>query len=627
MERLKRILSSIKYDPQKILNAESAISKIKHGSRVFIGTSPGEPQKLIHTLVQDKNMYDIMIFQMLSHTIAKYLDDDNFLKRFFLKLFFISLPMRKAAFEGKIDYIPAYLSEIPSFFQNNQIGLDVALVQVSLPDRFGYVSLGLSVDVTLSAIKNAKMVIAQVNPKIPRSLGDSFIHINNIDFLVPYEEDLIQIFPQDSNEEVNLRIAYYISQLIEDGATLQIGFGRIPDSVLKYLNDKNDLGIHTQMVTDSIIPLIENGIITNRNKTLLPGKIVTSLCSGTNKIYDFIDNNPIFFFSPSDIVNNPNIIAMNDHFISISSALEVDLTGQVCTDSMGYMFYSGIGDQVDFIRGATMSKGGFSIIALPSTAKNGEISRIVPNLNQGAGIGTLRGDVNYVVTEYGIAELQGKSIYQRVMELSQIAHPNFRKSLIDKAKEYHYIFSDQLPPHQEDLIFLEDYKTHMTLKNGKIIAVRPLVPSDELSYRNFYYSLKEETVYYRFFQKIRIFSHAMAQEHWATVDYKKNISVIGLIEQKGHKDIMAIASYAEAENNRAEVAFVVHDDFQGMGIASFLLEIMEKIAKKNNYKGFSAIVLPDNRSMIHVFKKRYPNLKMIKDEAGDLEIIMDFEDA
>jgi len=617
-------LGNIKDAGKKIKDGQSAISEIKRGSRVFLGTGSGEPQHLIHTLVNDKNMYDIMIFQMLSSTLGEYINDDSIMRRFFIKLFFISARMRQAAFEGKIDYIPAYLSEIPKLFRNNHIGLDVALVQVSPPCRFGFCSLGVSVDVTLPAIQSAKMIIAQINPKMPRTLGDSFVHVDQIDYLVPFEEPLVSASPAVHDPEVARRIGFYVSELIEDGATLQIGFGSLPNNILSSLENKNDLGLHTQMVTDDMIPLLKKGVITNAKKTLLPGKTVTSLCGGTEAIYDYVHNNPLFYFRSSDYVNDPNVIAKNDNFVSISSALEVDLTGQICTDSVNFMFYSGIGDQADFIRGAAMSKDGFSIIALPSTAKKGEVSRIVSSLGDGAGVGTLRGDVNFVVTEYGIAELYGKGIYQRVMELSQIAHPKFRDELIDKAKKHHYIFKDQIPPHKEDLLFLERYKSHKTIKNGKSMAVRPILPSDEFAYRNFFYSLKEETVYYRFFQRIKIFSHEMAQQHWASVDYRRNMSITGLVRNKGRKEIMSIGSYAEADENHVEVAFVVREDFQGQGVASYLLEVLENIALENGYKGFTAIVLRDNQSMLHVFKKRYPKMKVKADESGDLNITMNF---
>jgi GNAT superfamily N-acetyltransferase len=333
----------------------------------------------------------------------------------------------------------------------------------------------------------------------------------------------------------------------------------------------------------------------------------------------------MFYFRSSEFVNDPTVIARNDNLVSISSALEVDLTGQVCSDSTGYMFYSGIGDQVDFLRGSAMSKGGFSIIALPSTAQNGEVSRIVPHLSEGAGVATTRGDVNFIITEYGIAELQGKGIYQRVMELAQIAHPKFREELIEFAKKRHYIFKDQMPPSSEDLLFLEEYKRNFTLKNGKVVEFRPLLPSDEFAYRNFFYSLQEETIYFRFFYRMQLFSHEVVQKQWASVDYRKNMSIVGLVQKGGHKEIMAIGSYAD-DGGRAEVAFVVREDFQGMGTAGFMLEMLEGIARENDYTGFTATVLKENAAMLHVFKKRYPHAQVNMSSGGDIEIIMDFQD-
>jgi GNAT superfamily N-acetyltransferase len=374
------------------------------------------------------------------------------------------------------------------------------------------------------------------------------------------------------------------------------------------------------------LPLFENKVITNRKKTLLPGRVVASLCMGSEKLYRYVDNNPMFYFRSSEFVNDPTVIARNDNLISISSALEVDLTGQVCSDSMGHLFYSGIGDQVDFLRGSAMSRGGFSVIALPSTAQNGSVSRIVPHLSEGAGVATTRGDVNFVVTEYGIAELSGKSIYQRVMELAQIAHPKFREELIDVAKSRHYIFSDQLPPSQDDLIFLEGYKNSMTLKDGKTVEFRPLLPSDEFAYRNFFYSLREETIYFRFFYKMKLFSHEVVQQQWASVDYRKNMSMIGLTRIGGHQEIVAIGSYADESDTQAEVAFVVREDFQGMGIGAYLLGVLEGIAKENHFTSFCASVLRENTAMIHVFKKRYPNAVTKVSDGSDVTIIMDFDD-
>ena len=615
------------YCPDKVASTKEALSHIKNGSRIFIGTGCGEPQHLIRSLVANPIIQDAVIYQMLSFTLSKYVDDPKFLRRFALKLFFISTSMRKAAFEGKIDYLPTYLSQIPNMFASNRIGLDVALVQVSPPDRFGYCSLGVSVDITKAGLEAAKLVIAQVNPMMPRTWGDCIVHVDDIDYFVLHEEPLVEAVSLSKNQEVASRIGYYVNQLVDDGATIQIGFGHLPDAILPYLSDKKDLGVHTQVITDAFVPLLERGVITNKKKTLLPGRVVASLCMGSEKLYRYVDDNPQFYFRSSDFVNDPTVIARNDNLVSISSALEVDLTGQVCTDSMGYLFYSGIGDQVDFLRGSAMSKGGFSIIALPSTAQGGKVSRIVPHLSEGAGVATTRGDVNFVVTEYGIAELKGKSIYQRVMELAQIAHPKFREELIDVAKKRHYIFGDQLPPAQDDLIFLESYKSRVTLRNGKTIEFRPLLPSDEFEYRNFFYSLKEETIYLRFFYKMRLFSHEHAQQQWASVDYRKNMSLIGLTQKGGHQEIVAIGSYADEGTGRAEVAFVVREDFQGMGVTSHMLPQLEKIAMENGFKGFTATVLKENKAMLRVFKKRYPNAKVDLSGGIDTTVIMDFDDA
>ena len=614
-----------KYCSKKLVSAEEAVSKIKRGSRIFIGTGCGEPQHLIKTMVNDISMQDIMIYQMLSSTLSQFINDESFFKRFSLKLFFISSTMRKAAFEGKIDYIPVYLSEIPQLFSNQRIGLDVALIQISPPDKFGYCSLGVSVDITRAGVENAGLTIAQVNPRMPRTFGDSFVHVDEIDYMVLHEEPLVEALPRIKDNEVSRRIGLYVSQLVNNGDTLQIGFGHLPYAILQYLDKKKDLGIHTQLITDGFLPLFEKNVITNKRKTLLPGRVVASLCMGSEKIYNYVDNNPKFYFSSSEFVNNPNVIARNDKLVSISSALEVDLTGQVCSDSIGYLFYSGIGDQVDFIRGSAMSNGGFSIIALPSTAKNGTVSRIVSHLSEGAGVATTRGDVNFVITEYGIAELKGKGIYQRVMELAQIAHPKFREDLIEVAKKRRYIFADQLPPSREDLLFLEGYKSTLLLKNGNTIEFRPLLPSDEFAYRNFFYSLQEETIYFRFFYKMKLFSHEVVQEQWASVDYRKNMSIIGLMQKGGHKEIMAIGSYAMDDENRAEVAFVVREDFHNMGIASYLLEFLERIAKENSFKGFTATVLKENAAMIHVFKERYPNARSVMDSGDSVVFQMDFD--
>lgn len=609
----------------KVVTAEEAIATIKNGSRIFIGSGCGEPQHLIRTLAENHKLNDIMIFQMLAHTLADYLDDEAFLQRFSVKLFFVSIKMQQAAYEGRVDYIPTYLSQLPQLFRNKLIVLDTVLIQISPPDRFGIASLGVSVDVTLEAIKSAKTVIAQINPRMPRTHGDGFLHIGDIDYLVPHEEELIFMDRDPVDENVAGRIAQYVKELVDDGSTLQVGYGHMPYALLKYFDDKNDLGIHTHMISDAFIPLIEAGVITNKRKNFMTDRAVATFCMGTRLVFDYIDNNIAFYFGTADWVNTPSIIGRNDNFISISSALEVDLTGQVCSDSLGRQFFSGTGDQANFIRGATLSKGGISIIALPSTADGGKISRIVPNLSVGAGVATLRADVNFVVTEFGIAQLKGKSVSERVIELCQIAHPDFRAGLIDEAKQSHYIFQDQLPPPAIDLIFIEDYKSRTTLKNGKTMSVRPLMPSDEIAYRNFFYALKENTIFLRFFHSVTIFSRKMAQEHWANIDYRKNISLIGSVKFRGNKEIVGIGTYARIDDTWAEVAFVVRDDFQGQGIAAYLLGELEKVARINGFSGFFASILPENAAMLNLCKKFYANCS-IKNGADEVDIWMKFSE-
>ncbi len=598
----------------KYVTAEEAIGKIKNGSQIFIGSGCGEPQHLIHTLVMNNNLDDIMIFQMLAHTLADYLGDEVFLQRFSVKLFFVPVTMQQAAFEGKVDYIPTYLSQLPQLLRNKQIVIDTVLIQISPPDVFGIASLGVSVDVTLEAVRSAKTVIAQINPRMPRTHGDGFLHVNDIDYLVPFEEELIFIGPETVDEETARRIAQYVKELVDDGSTFQVGYGHMPYALLPYFDDKNDLGIHTHMISDEFIPLIKQGVITNKNKNFMTDRAVATFCMGSRIAYDYIDNNIQFYFGTADWVNTPGIIGKNDNFISISSALEVDLTGQVCSDSVGRQFFSGTGDQANFIRGATLSKGGLSIIALPSTAKGGQVSRIVATLSAGAGVATLRADVNFVVTEFGIAQLKGKSISQRVIELCQIAHPDFRESLIEDAKKNHYIFPDQLPPLAEDLIFIEEYKSRITLKNLKTLSVRPLLPSDEIAYRNFFYSLEEETVYLRFFHAVTTFSRKMAQEHWANMDYRKNISLIGTVQNRGNKEIVAIGTYAKMDEKWAEVAFVVREDYQGQGVATYIFRELERVAATNGFEGFIATTLPENISMINLCKKCFSSPDITENE-------------
>ncbi|MCK5270009.1 MAG: acetyl-CoA hydrolase/transferase family protein, partial [Sedimentisphaerales bacterium] len=352
--------------------------------------------------------------------------------------FFIAENVRDIIQAGFGDYSPIFLSDIPRLFSSGQLPLDVALIQVSPPDERGMCSLGISVDIVKSAAENAALVIAEVNPQMPRTLGDSFLHVNDIDILVPVDRPMIEVQPAKPNE-VTRQIGQHIAALVEDGSTVELGIGRIPQSVLEFLGDKHDLGIHTEMFTDRIVDMIENGVITGSRKTIDQNKVVASFCMGTKKLYDYIDNNPTFSFRPTEFVNDPFVIGRQYKMVAINVALEIDLTGQVCSDSLGTRFFSGIGGQVDFNRGAARSEGGKAIIGLPSTAQKGSVSRIVTRLTPGAGVVTTRGDVHYIVTEYGVAYLHGKSVQERALALISVAHPKFRAQLLEEAIEAKFV--------------------------------------------------------------------------------------------------------------------------------------------------------------------------------------------
>ena len=426
---------------ERLTSPAGAIANIHSEQRVFIGSNCAEPQTLVDALTAyGEHLSGTEIVHILTLGHAPY-SEARFEKQFHHNAFFIGANVREAVNACRADYTPIFLSEIPALFQNGQLPLDVAMIMVSPPDAHGYCSLGVSVDVVKAAVAHAGLVIAEVNPNMPRTLGDSFLHISEIDVFVKSNYPLLEL-PPPAQTEVTRRIGQHIAELIEDGSTLQMGIGAIPDAVLSFLGDKHDLGIHTEMFSDGILPLVDGGVITGRRKTLYPGKIVSSFCMGTRALYDFVDNNPSIEFHPTEVVNDPFIIAQNEKMIAINAAIEVDMTGQVCADSIGERFYSGIGGQVDFLRGAARSRGGKPIIALPSTAalRDGKmLSRIVSNLKPGAGVVTSRGDVHYVVTEWGVASLHGKSIRERAQSLIAIAHPDFRDALQAAAQERHLL--------------------------------------------------------------------------------------------------------------------------------------------------------------------------------------------
>ncbi|MCX7915888.1 MAG: 4-hydroxybutyrate CoA-transferase, partial [Verrucomicrobiae bacterium] len=435
----------ITYDPhwqQKyasmIATADEAVRTLRPGQRIFIGTGCAEPLELVDALARrGPELTDTELVHLLTFGEAPYANEQ--MRQYFrVNSFFISKNVREVIQSGFGDYTPIHLSDIPRLFKSGQLPLDAALIQVTPPDERGMCSLGVSVDIVKSAAENASLVIAQVNPNMPRTHGDSMLHVYDIDVLVPTNAPLPEIHYVAESPEA-IQIAEHIAGLIDDGSTIEFGIGQIPQALMALLTHKRHLGIHTEMLTDGIVDLVMSGAVTGERKKLDKGKITASFCLGTRKLYDFIDDNPMFAFHPTEYVNDPYVISQQPKMVAINTALEVDLTGQVCADSLGTRFYSGVGGQVDFNRGAARSPGGKAIIALPSTAQNGAVSRIVTHLTKGAGVVTTRSNVHYVVTEYGVAYLHGKSIKDRALALITIAHPKFRPQLLREAIEAKYL--------------------------------------------------------------------------------------------------------------------------------------------------------------------------------------------
>jgi len=585
----------------KLRTPEQAVATVRRGDKVFIGSGAAEPQTLVKALIESSGrLADTRIMHIMTLGVAPY-TEEKFTDQFRHNAFFIGANTRQAVAEGRADYTPVFLSEIPALFKNGQIPIDVALIQVSPPDKHGFCSYGVSTDVVKSASESATRVIAEVNPQMPRALGDCFINLEKVDLAIPVDVPLLYSVKERA-DDVARRIGRNIASLIEDGSTLQMGIGTIPDSVLHYLTDKKDLGIHTEMFSDGFMDLVKNNVINNSKKTIHRGKTVASFCIGGRELYDYIDDNPAIEFHPTEYTNDPFIIAQNDRMCAINSAIEVDLSGQICADSLGTMFYSGIGGQVDFVRGSSRSKGGKPIIAMPSTAKNDTISRISVHLKEGAGVVTTRGDVHYVVTEWGVAYLHGKNIRERAMALINIAHPKFRRKLLESAKKLNYIYKDQiLAP--ETSVYPEEFETTMNTKDGAELAVRPIMSTDEEMLSDMFYDLSDQAIINRFFSMLKSMPHRKLQQ-FCCVDYKNEMSLVVISNEGPRGKMVGLGSYhLNPATHRAEIAFLVADAWQAKGIGTFLMKSLVKIAKANNIKGLTAEVFRDNVAMIALMHK------------------------
>ncbi len=617
---------------EKQISLDDAIKKyIKPANRIFIDSGCAEPIDLTKKLIEHGlKLPDVEILHFLSLSDLDYYETAGGIEDLFRhNAFFIGKSLRKYVEAGQADYTPMLLPEIPKLFKSGKMHLDTALIQVSPPDRYGFCSFGINVDIVKPISESADHVVAEINPKMPRTLGDSFIHMDDIDAFVLSDHDIIE-FTYGELDDISTLIAEFVASLVEDESTIQMGIGQIPNAVTQQLMEKKDLGVHSEVFSDGIVDLVEKGVITCKKKTLHKDKIICSFVMGSKKLYDFVDDNPMVEFHPCDYTNDPYIISQNKKQVAINAALSVDLTGQVNSDSLGYRFYSGIGGQVDFVRGAGRSIDGKPIMTLPSTAtlKNGtKMSRIVPFLQPGSGVVITRGDIHYVVTEWGIAYLYGKSIRERVLEMINIAHPDFREELLEHAKKWKYVYSDQKLPVSIDgriSIYPEKYETFLNLNNGKTIKIRPVKPTDERMIQELHYSLDEQDRYLRFFTPMKDFRHKKIQP-MVNIDYSTDMILVGEFSEKGEDQIIGLGAFFKTvQPSVAEIAFVVQKEWRGLGITKFLLNYLIQIGKELNYRTFTGSILLENKPMIHIINNSGYTLKLKKIEGNVTIFAFDF---
>jgi len=609
--------------PDKFASEEQIFRKVHPGARIFIGTACGEPQALVRSLVayardHPRALFDTELIQVWNLGVTPYADE-RFQENFRLNTFFIGESTRDAVNRASADYTPVFLSAVPDLIYREMIPIDLALVQTSLPDAEGNVSLGVSVDIVKAAVQKASIVVAQANAKMPFIFGDGVMNIRDLDFIVPKDEPLLE-YEEQIPGEVAQRIGTHIARLVEDGATLQIGYGSVPDAVLSQLKGKKHLGLHSELFGPAAAELMKLGALDNSQKSVDPDVAVASFCMGHRETYEYLHRNPKVLFKTIDYTNSLLVIARQRKMTAINSALEVDLTGQATAESIGGRFYSGIGGQADFMRGAVLAPGGKTILALPSTSWDGKSSRIVPQLSQGAGVTLNRGDIRYVVTEYGIAYLHGKNIRERAMDLIAIAHPDFRPWLVEEARRLALVYKDQSIVSGE---YPEALETSRITKTGLQLTLRPVRISDEQRLKEFFYSLSDASLYQRFASARKDMPHARLQE-FVAVDFTREIVILAVVGREEKEIVVGLGQYAVDEStNTAEVALVVKDDYQNQGVGYVLQSYLTHLAKKRGLLGFTAEVLEENKPIVHLLEKMGFSVKRKEGNACEMVLLFD----
>jgi acyl-CoA hydrolase/GNAT superfamily N-acetyltransferase len=607
----------------KLVSAQKAVAHLKNGDRVYLGSMCSEPSTIIRAM-GESFLTNVSMLQFLNGSeaasLAKAAPD-----RFTLKTFFRGRHTGESEPQSDADYVPLFHSQIPDFFRKRRIPIDVAIVQVSPPDRFGRFSLGIAVDISLAAVESARMVIAQVNALMPWTLGDTFIAGDRINYLVEAAEDLAEL-PEEPLGEREKAISRYCGELIEDGSVLQFGFAGISRGLMDFLRDHRNLGLHTEVFSDPIVDLIESGVINNSTKKAFRGKSLATCCLGTRRAYDYVNNNTLVELHPSDVCLNPRLIASNDKMIAVNLALQVDLRGQIRQGSPTWTAVEGSGGDHDFMRGAGLSREGRSIVCLRSTSDRSGRSTIVPSFSAKPAVVMMnRGDTNYVITEYGIAYLSGKSIRERAMALIEIAHPDHRENLVQQAREMGYLYRSQFYYRMASPELTQRVRIHAVFKGGLKAAVRAIRPSDESMVQDLFYNLSESSVYFRYFTHKKSMPHENLQRY-VNVSQDEGLSLVVAIGPRENQRIIAESRYyIEPDRQFGVVAFMVDEEFRGRGIATFLLNYMIEIAQERGLKGFKADILETNSPMIAAFNK-LPYVQHRKVAGGQISLKFRFDE-
>lgn len=614
---------------EKKVTPSEAITRIRSGQRVFIGSGCGEPQALVKELVEKTyNFSGLEIVRLLGRETASLTAIADKTKDTNLNIRSIYLGSTKSASIAKQRRFitPMNMSDVPGLFTTRKMPLNVALIQVSPADDFGWMSLGISVDVTMAAARSADFVIAQVNPRMPRVMGQSFIHVNDVDLIVEYEEELLAIPPSKRIfSEAATKIGSHIARLIEDGSTLQIGLDAASQATVQALSNKTDLGVHSQFLTDDIMHLYSTGNINNKKKGLNEGKMVASMAIGSHNLYEFLNDNPAIDFHPSDYVNDPFVISQHKRMVSMNVARLMDLTGQVSAEASAATRFAGVSGIPDFVRGARRSPGGKSILMIFSTTEteNGLQSNIVPHLKEYVVV-VPRADVHYVVSEYGSVNLFGKSIQERVIAMISLAHPQFREELFQAAKERGLIGAERSLGEAAKAVYPIQLEETLSI-DGETITIRPSKPVDERRIQEHYYSLPKEDVLTRFFCQKTIFARAEMESRSHT-DYVNDLTLVAVVGDFGFGRVVAVAECMKLENeNLAEVAFSVSEEYQGKRLGTFFLKKLAAVARENGIGGLIAYTFPTNKAMIKLFKTLPYKVKTVYED-GDLVLSCRFNE-